>query len=78
MGENFDKYYLPPDAQELIDAPQGTTIAHKDGQGLPIGIKQESSEMHPSSHPMHVTPHYVGTENMMSYPMHFEFPYNME
>ena len=46
MGENFDKYYLPPDAQELIDAPQGTTIAHKDGQGLPIGISQESSEMH--------------------------------
>lgn len=82
MGENFDKYYLPPDAQELIDAPQGTTIAHKDGQGLPIGIKQEPSEMHassnPSSHPMHVTPHYVEAENMMGYPMQFEFPYNME
>lgn len=82
MGENFDKYYLPPDAQELIDAPQGATIPHKDGQGLPIGIKQEPSEIHPSSnpssHPMHVPPHYVGAENMMGYPMQFEFPYNME
>lgn len=81
MGEDYEKYYIPSNAQELIGTLHSHVVPQKDDQMQSDSIKQELSDLHlPPSNAAHSSLHgsnYMGAP-IMGYPMHFEYPYNME